>query len=61
MPMETPTPSTPEPEGPGENQAWSCLCLAAATAAEWLAQRRRLHDPWRHALNGLAHYIRLRA
>lgn len=54
-------PSEAKPSAPGQSTAlWVGLGHGAAALADWLAHRRRPHDPWRHALSGLARYLRRR-
>jgi len=49
-----------KPGNPGDDPAHSGFSYAAATLADWLAHRFRPQDPWRHALIGLARYLRRR-
>ena len=49
-----------KPHNAGDDPARSGFSYATAAFAEWLAHRFRPQDPWRHALTGLARYLRRR-
>ena len=59
-PTLTPMNTDKKPDNPGDGPSNSGFSYAAASFADWLAHRFRPHDPWRHALTGLARYLRRR-